>query len=99
MTRLLEVTQGQWLYRNVHVHDALMGDKKKDIRRELDDQMEIGGEGLAEEDMYLLDRSTLTTWTGLILGRRSYILAYGRFSISKEGGHSKGVRRSNGNWW
>lgn len=49
VTMLLEVTHGQqWLYRNVHVHDALTGDlasrKKEDIRRELEDQMDIGGE-------------------------------------------------------
>ena len=59
VTRLLEVTHGQWLYRNVHVHDILTGDiatrRKEDIRRELLDQIEIGGEGLAEEDKYLLE--------------------------------------------
>ena len=57
--RLLEVTHGQWLYRNVHVHDAISGDlatrRKEDIRRELEDQIELGGEGLAEEDHYLLE--------------------------------------------
>jgi hypothetical protein len=59
VTRLLEVTHGQWLYRNVHVHDILTGDiatrRKEDIRRELLDQIEIGGEGLVEEDKYLLE--------------------------------------------
>ena len=59
VTRLLEVTHGQWLYRNVHVHDSIAGDlaskRKEEIRRALKDQMELGGEGLAEEDMYLLD--------------------------------------------
>lgn len=58
VTRLLEVTHGQWLYRNVHVHDALTRDiatqKKEDIRCESLDQIEIGGEGLAE-DKYLLE--------------------------------------------
>lgn len=62
VTRLLEVTHGQWLYRNVHVHDIITGDiasrQKEDIRRELEDQMELGGVGLAEEDMYLYWRST-----------------------------------------
>ena len=57
--RLLEVTHGQWLYRNVHVHDMVSGDlaskRKEEIRRELLDQMELGGAGLAEEDMYLLE--------------------------------------------
>jgi hypothetical protein len=59
VTKLLEVTHGQWLYRNVHVHDAIMGDiatrRKEDIRQELLDRIEIGGAGLAEEDMYLLE--------------------------------------------
>ena len=59
VTRLLEVTHRQWLYRNVHVHDALTGDiasrRKEDLRKELEDQMEIGGAGLAEEDMFLLE--------------------------------------------
>lgn len=59
VTRLLEVTHGQWLYRNVHLHDTLMGDlitrKKEDSRQELLDQIELGGEGLGEEDKYLLE--------------------------------------------
>ena len=59
VTKLLEVTHGQWLYRNVHVHDAITGDiatrRKEDIRQELLDRIEIGGAGLAEEDMYLLE--------------------------------------------
>lgn len=50
---------GQWLYRNVHVHDTITGDiatrRKQDVQQELLDQMEIGGVGLAEEDMYLLE--------------------------------------------
>lgn len=36
VTRLLEVSHGQWLYWNVHVHDALIGDpalmRNEDIR-------------------------------------------------------------------
>jgi hypothetical protein len=59
VTKLLEVTHGQWLYRNMHVHDALTGDivtrRKEDIRRELLDQIAIGGAGLEEEDKYLLE--------------------------------------------
>ena len=57
--KLLEVTHGQWLYRNVHVHDAKAGEKamyrKEEIRRELEHQMSLGGEGLGEEDQYLLE--------------------------------------------
>ena len=59
VTKLMEVAHGQWLYRNVHVHDIVAGDlatkRKEEIWRELEYQMELGGEGLAEEDLYLLD--------------------------------------------
>jgi hypothetical protein len=61
VTRLLEVTHGQWLYRNVHMNDILTGDiatqRKEVIRRELLDQIEIGGKGLAAEDKYLLENN------------------------------------------
>jgi len=59
VTKLLEVTHGQSLYQNVHVHDWLAGEnaekRKSEIRRELEYQLELGGEGLAEEDQYLLE--------------------------------------------
>ena len=57
--KLLEVTHGQWLYRNVHVHDFKTGDlaskRKEGLRQALEDQLELGEEGLAPEDEYLLD--------------------------------------------
>jgi hypothetical protein len=47
------------VYRNVHVHDAVAGDlaskRKEELRKLLEDQIETGGIGLEEEDMYLLD--------------------------------------------
>jgi hypothetical protein len=59
VTKLLEVTHGQWLYRNVHVHDMSTGDlvtrRKEELRRHLEEQIALGGEGLAEEDQYLLE--------------------------------------------
>ncbi len=59
VTRLLEVTHGQWLYRNVHVHDLFMGEKamnrKEALRKEIKYQIALGSEGLAEEDQYLLE--------------------------------------------
>ena len=59
VVKLLEVTHGQWLYRNVHVHDIISGEKarnrKESIRKELEHQMAVGEDGLAEEDHYLLD--------------------------------------------
>jgi hypothetical protein len=57
--KLLEVTHGQWLYRNVVVHNRTAGDlvtrRKEEIRDALEEQMELGEEGLAEEDRFLLE--------------------------------------------
>jgi hypothetical protein len=57
--KLLEVTHGQWLYRNVVLHDRTAGDlvsrRKEEIRDALEEQMELGEEGLAEEDGFLLE--------------------------------------------
>jgi hypothetical protein len=59
VTKLLEVTHGQWLYRNVHVHDFVFGlnarKRKEALRRELVYQIALGGDGLGEEDHYLLE--------------------------------------------
>jgi hypothetical protein len=48
--RLLEITHGQWLYRNVIVHDRTAGDlatkRKEEIRCALEDQLELGEGGL-----------------------------------------------------
>ena len=57
--RLLEITHGQWLYRNVMVHDKTAGDlvtrRKEEIRREMEEQLVLGEEGLDEEDAFLLE--------------------------------------------
>ena len=59
MIRLLEVTHGQWLYRNLHVHDAVAGvnatARKEEIQRFIEDQLEMGEEGLDERDHFLLE--------------------------------------------
>ena len=59
VVKLLEVTHGQWLYRNVHVHDATSGlaatARKEEIQRFIEDQIELGEEGLDEKDHYLLE--------------------------------------------
>ena len=58
ITKLLEITHGQWLYRNVHVHDKVTGTlvtrRKEELKEAILDQLYIGEEGLAEEDKYLL---------------------------------------------
>ena len=59
ITKLLEITHGQWLYRNVHVHDKITGTlvtrRKEELKDAILDQLYIGEEGLAEEDKYLLE--------------------------------------------
>ena len=51
---LIEITHVQWLYRNVHVHDTVTGlhspRRKGELQKETEDQIQIGGEGLAEDD-------------------------------------------------
>jgi hypothetical protein len=57
--KLLEITHGQWLYRNVVVHDKTAGEivsrRKEEIREALEEQLELGEAGLAEEDRFLLE--------------------------------------------
>ena len=57
--QLLEIIHGQWLYRNVQVHDNVSGivatERKEKLQEAIETQILQGGEGLAEEDKYLLD--------------------------------------------
>ena len=59
VVKLLEVTHGQWLYRNVQVHDTSTGllatRRKEDLQKAIEDQLELGGEGLEDEDKWLLE--------------------------------------------
>ena len=70
VVRLVEVPHGQWLYRNMHVHAATVGKeataRKEEIQRFVEDQLELGEEGLDERDHYLLESSLgdLKTSTG-----------------------------------
>ena len=59
VTRLLEITHGQWIYRNYVVHDSVAGtlanaDKER-LQLEIDKQREMGDDGLLEEDQYLAE--------------------------------------------
>ena len=57
--KLLEITHGQWLYRNVQVHDMGSGltsvERKEESQREIEHQVMLGGTGLDEQDRYLLE--------------------------------------------
>jgi hypothetical protein len=59
ITKLLESTHGQWLYCNVHVHDAIVGvealARKEEIQQFIEDQLDLGEEGLDEKNHYLLE--------------------------------------------
>jgi hypothetical protein len=59
ITRLLEITHGQWLYCNFIVHDPLSGiiatGKKEELILEIERQQELGDAGLLEEDKYLAE--------------------------------------------
>ena len=55
----LEATHGKWLYRNMLVHDTVSGlkaaENKEELQREIENQIELGGAGLDEQDRYLLE--------------------------------------------
>jgi hypothetical protein len=56
---LLEITHGQWLYRCVQVHDKLHGtlitERKKDLQRQIEEEIDKGWNDLMEEDEYLAE--------------------------------------------
>jgi hypothetical protein len=57
--KLLEVTHGQWLYHNVQIHYVVSGTqatiRKEAIQKEIEEQMELGGADLLEEDSWMLE--------------------------------------------
>ena len=54
ITKFLEVTHGQWLYRNVHMQNSISGTtaalRKEEIQMEIEKQQELGTKSLGEED-------------------------------------------------
>ncbi|KAL7523027.1 hypothetical protein ACHAWF_000330 [Thalassiosira exigua] len=59
VTKLLEATHGQCLYRNVHLHDTVAGVAvtvcKEEIQQFIEDQLDLGGKVLDQQDQFLLD--------------------------------------------
>jgi hypothetical protein len=57
--KLLETTHGQWLYRNVQIHNLVSGTqatlRKEAIQKKIEEQMELGDAGLLEEDNWMLE--------------------------------------------
>ena len=82
--KLLEVTHGQRLYRNIQVHDSSTGllatQRKEKLQQLTEDQLEISGSSLEEEDKFLLEinledletmsRETQEYWLLAILAAR-----------------------------
>jgi hypothetical protein len=70
ITQLLQVTHTQWIYRCILVHDrttgTLISRHKEELLKEIDCQLTLGLEGLAEEDRFLLECNfdNLITTTG-----------------------------------
>jgi hypothetical protein len=59
ITRLLEITHGQWLYQNFMVHNPVSGTiataEKEELLMEIERQRDLGNAGLLEEDKYLAE--------------------------------------------
>lgn len=59
VTKLVMMIHSQWLYRNIVVHHRttgfLISQHKEEIQKEIDRQLEQGGEGLLQEDRFLLE--------------------------------------------
>jgi hypothetical protein len=57
VTKLLEATHGQWLYRCIQIHDRNKGTqatlRKEELQKEIEDQRDMGYDGLLEEDQFL----------------------------------------------
>ena len=59
VVKLLEATHGQWLYRNVVVHDLVGGleavTRKQELQVKTESQIVLGRDRLDEQDKYLLE--------------------------------------------
>ena len=93
VTRLLEVTHGQWLYHNVQVHDRIMGtlttQQKEELQMEIERQQELGTEGLLGDDCYLAECN--------LGGRpRGYLRYKGDLLVSSHSSH-RGSKQTGGN--
>ncbi len=70
ITRLLEIPHGQWIHRKFMVHDLVAGiiatAKKEELLVNIEQQRELGDEGLLEEDKYLgeVNREDLACTSG-----------------------------------
>jgi hypothetical protein len=59
VVRLLEVTHGQWIYRNIQVHDEHQGTirtaEKEVLQREIEEELRLGFNGFLDMDKPLAE--------------------------------------------
>ena len=57
--KLQEITHGMWIYSNLSIHDPSKGvlavQRKEALLEEIEKQIALGGDGLAEEDQWMLE--------------------------------------------
>ena len=57
--RLLEATHGVWIYRNLTIHNSIYGviatKGKEQLMQEIETQIELGGEVLAKQDLWMAE--------------------------------------------
>jgi hypothetical protein len=58
--KLLKATHGQWIYRNIQIHNFVVAGTqanlwKEVIQREIEEQMELGVAGLLEDDHWMME--------------------------------------------
>jgi hypothetical protein len=57
--KLLEATHGQWIYRNIQIHDLVAGTQvtlqKEALQWEIESQMELGMAGFLEKDHWMME--------------------------------------------
>jgi hypothetical protein len=79
ITQLLQVTHCQWIYRCVLVHDrstgTLVSAHKEELMKEIAYQLELGAEGLAEDDRFLLECNFDELTTTNVVQQEYWILA------------------------
>jgi hypothetical protein len=98
ITRLLEITHGQWLYRNYIVHDPVSGTiataEKEALLVEIERQRDLGNAGLLEEDKYLAEVNLEEMSTSLGERQHYWLLAiqtawkHYLLRASRESGHN-----------
>ena len=101
VVKLLEITHGMWIYRNIMVHDQTGGvlatSRKEKLQEAIEEQLELGGEGLREEDQWLLEVNLgdLERGTG---NRESWLPGRDRalWEDGEEDNHHKAGRREKG---